>query len=270
MPNMTTENPETVAAREEARQANGQFGAQEHSAPEAELNPRAELDAVNQLYWANTERVQEEVALYLKLGMPANAHRVEFEHSDQGDYVYAARAFDKDGNEIDTDEDYDRWANVDTVVSGLGHPDDARDVFRELFDTGQAGRGVYVWERAAETNEADGELIRGRIDKLLDVRRELASGSQAAAVAAVRRMLPEGSKVILTWGDQPGPDYLSVERVILADGTEIVDWDAADDAGIDWDEIDMAASDIRDVSDSSVTPVEGRRDYFQITQKAGE
>jgi|GEM_PF-4116993 len=244
----------------------GQFTGINNSQPDHEVNLRAELDTANQLYWENTERIHEEVALYLRFGMPEGAHRVEFEESDQGDYVYAARAFDENDQPIDTEDDFDRWAEVDEIVQLLGYPDDNRTVFSELFES-EDGR-VFTWKRTDETNEADEQAIRDRIDKLVEVHRELGSASQAGAVTAIRRMLPEGAKVILTWGDQPGPDYLSVEKVVLADGTELDDFDAVD-AGIDWDEIDMAASDIRDIDDPNITPVEGRRDYYVLTQKAG-
>jgi len=244
----------------------GQFVGSNNSQPDDEVNLRAELDTANALYWGNTERIQEEVALYLQFGMPEKAHRVEFEHSDQGDYAYAARAFDENDQPIDTEDDYDRWATVDEVVQLLGHPDDNRTTFSELFES-ENGR-VFTWTRTDETNDADEQAIRERIDKLCEVRNELSAGSQAGAITAVRRMLPEGAKVILTWGDQPGPDYLSVETIVLADGTEL-DWDSADEADIDWDDIDMAASDIRDVNDPNITPVEGHRDHYTLTQKAG-
>src|SRR5690606_15830945 len=112
----------------------GQFGTQQHSAPETALNPRAELDAANALYHENSDLIQEQVALYLQFGMPDRAHRVEFEESDHGDYLFAARAFDEHGTEIDTEDDYDRWSDVDDVVSRLGHPDDNRSI-RELLPT---------------------------------------------------------------------------------------------------------------------------------------
>lgn len=261
---MTDINPAAEAARESARQATGKFGAQEHSAPEAQLNPRAELDTVNALYQANTQRIQEEVGLYLLFGMPEAAHRVEFEPSDHGDYLYAARAFDKDGRELDTEEEYDRWSDVDDVISHLGHPDDNRSI-RDLLP--ETGNGVHTWTRTEATNDADELAIRERIEKLDQVRRELGEGSQAAAVTAVRRMLPEGSRLILTWGDQPGPDYLSAHTLILADATEL-DSDAAYDAGFDWDEIDGAASDIRDTSDHNITQLDTRGNYFALDQKA--
>lgn len=259
---MTDINPTAEAARENARHASGQFGTQQHSAPEAELNPRAELDAVNTLYWGNTESIQEEVALYLQFGMPEGAHRVEFEPSDQGDYLVVSRAFDEAGNEIETEDDYDRWADVDDVIGNLGHPDDNRNI-RELLP--ETGNGVHTWTRTDPTNEADELTIRERIEKLKAVRRELGAGSQAAAITAIRRMLPEGARLTLTWGDQGGPDYLTVEKVTLADGTEL-DADGAYDADIDWDEIDMAASDIRDTDDIRLRPVDERGLYFELAQ----
>ena len=260
---MTDINPAAAAARETARTTTGQFGTQGHSAPETELNPRAELDAVNSLYHDNADRIREEVALYLQFGMPEAAHRVEFENSDQGDYVYAARAFDADGQPIDTEDDYDRWASVDDVVSNLGYPDDNRQTFAELFKTEDGG--VYTWTRTDDTNEADELAIRERIDALIAVRRELGSGSQAAAITTVRRLLPEGSRLVLTWGDQGGPDYLSAEKLILADGTEL-DGEEAFDEGIDWDEIDMAASDIRDVDDVRLRHLDDREMHFELAQ----
>lgn len=260
---MTDINPHAAAARETARQASGQFGEQEHTAPEAALDFRAELDTANSLFQANSERIQEEVALYLQFGMPEGAHTVELEHSDQGDYLTISRAFDKDGVEIETEEEYDRWESADSVISYLGHPDDNRDIF-ELLPLN--GNGVHVWTRTHETNDADEQTIRERLEKLFEVRRELGAGSQAGAITAVRRLLPEGATLRLTWGDQGGPDYLTAESITLADGTEL-DWESAESAGIDWGDIDMAASDIRDVSDPYLTAVDERGNYFTLQQK---
>lgn len=262
---MTDISPAAAAARETARQTSGQFGEQQHTAPEAELNFRAELDAANTLYQENAERIQEEVALYLQFGMPEGAHTVELEHSDQGDYLTISRAFDENGIEIETEEDYDRWADADNVISHLGHPDDNRDI-HELLPTN--GNGVHVWTRAGETNDADEQTIRERIDKLMDIRRELGAESQAAAVTAIRRLMPEGSTLQLTWGDQGGPDYLSVDSITLADGSTL-DADEAFAAGIDWDELDIAASDIRDISDKNLAPADRHGNYFALRQSPG-
>lgn len=259
---MTDISPAAATARETARHPSGQFGEQEHTAPEASLNFRAELDTVNTLYQGNTERIQEEVALYLQYGMPEGAHTVELEHSDQGNYLTISRAFDKDGVEIETEEEYDRWADADSVISHLGHPDDNRDIHQLLP---MNGNGVHVWTRSGETNDADEQTIRERIDKLFEVREELGAGSQAAAITAVRRLMPEGSTLHLTWGDQGGPDYLTVESITLADGTEH-DMFSALDEGIDWDDIDQAASDIRDSSDANLTAADEHGNYFTLRQ----
>lgn len=260
---MTDINPTATAAREGARQTTGQFGAQEHTAPEAALNPRAELDTVNALYQDNTDRIREEVALYLQYGMPEGAHTVELEDSDEGDFLTIARAFDENGVEIETEEDPDRWADADAVISHLGHPDDNRDIHQLLPKN---GNGVHVWTRTDETNDADEQTIRERIDTLFTARQELGAGSQAAAITAVRRLLPEGATLRLTWGDQGGPDYLTAESITLADGT-VLDDDDANRAGIDWYEIDGAASDIRDVSDTAnLAQVDERGNYFTLRQ----
>ena len=263
MGGMTDINPIATAAREGARQTTGQFGAQEHTAPEAALSPRAELDTVNALYQDNSERIREEVALYLQYGMPEGAHTVELEDSDEGDFLTISRAFDENGVEIETEEEFDRWADADAVISHLGHPDDNRDIHQLLPKN---GNGAHVWTRTDETNDADEQAIRERLEKLTEVRQELGSGSQAAAVTAIRRMLPEGSTLRLTWGDQGGPDYLTAESITLADGTEH-DWESADEAGIDWDDIDQAASDIRDASDANLIATDDRGNYFTLQQK---
>ncbi|SDH32609.1 hypothetical protein SAMN04488590_3033 [Microbacterium sp. 77mftsu3.1] len=267
MAGMTDMNPAAEAARETHRETTtGRFGVQAHTAPEAELNFRDELNTANEAYWQNTERLHEEVADFLLHGMPAGAHRVVFEPSDQGDYLTVSRAFDADGAEIDTEEDYDRWSDVDDVISYLGHPDDNRRIHEVL--TGADG-DTFEWTRTEETTaEAADEAAattRAGIDLLVDERRELAAQSQAGAITAIRRLLPEGSRLVLTWGDQGGPDYLSAETVILADGTELDDEEAWD-RDIDWDSIDQAASDIRNTDDLNITAIEGRRDYFELHQ----
>lgn len=257
---------ETLHPRGQAANA-GQFRAKENSAPVEMLNPRAELDDANALYHDNTDQIREQVALYLRQGMPQNAHRVEFECSDQGDYVYPARAFSVTGEAIDTDED--RWADVGDVVSYLGYPDDNRALFGELFGElfTAEGRGVFAWTRTEPTGEDDGQAILDRISQLGQARHELGAGSQTAAVLAVRRMMPEGAKATLTWGDQGGPDYLTVDKITLADGSIVDDWDSAEDAGIDWDEIDMAASDIRDATDPALRRIGNTGMYFELDQK---
>ena len=262
---MTDINPAAKAAQDAARQDNGTFGTQEHSAPEAELDFRPELDAANQAYWENGDLIIENVEDYLRYGMPEGAHRVEFERSDQGDYVYAARAFAADGSPIDTENDYDRWANVDDVVSMLGDPDDNRSTFADLF-TSEDGR-VFTWVRAHETNEADEQAIRERLDRLSEVRQDLAGQSQHGAILAVRRLIPDGSTVTFGWSDQG--DFLCVEKVTLADGTDVEnDWDS--DSDIDFDDLDQAASDIRNISDLNLTEVPGSNgNKFTLTQKAG-
>lgn len=244
----------------------GQFRAKENSAPVEALNPRAELDDANTLYHQNTDQLRNLVVRYLRVGMPAGAARVEFELSDQGDYVYVARAFDANGSEIDIEDDYDTWAHVDDVVSHLGDPDDNRTVFRDLFEC--TDRQVFTWIRSEPSAEAEAASIRSRIDRLHQTRQELGARSQAAAIVAVRRLLPEGAKATLTWGDQTGPDYLTVDKLTLADGSIVDSWESADDAGVDWDEIDMAASDIRDGKDPSLRVVDDRGMYFELDQLA--
>lgn len=240
---MTHINPTAAAARERARASTGMFGAQEHSAPESALNPRAQLDTVNALYQENTDLLREEVGLYLQYGMPDTAHRVEFEESDQGEYVFAARAFDADGAPIDIEDDYDRWADADDVIAILGHPDENRPAFATLFES-KDGR-VFTWSRTSASNDADEQAIRDRIDRLTAVRRELADASHTSAIDAARRQIPEGSQLTLAWGDQ---GYLTVSAITLADGTEL-DEQAASAAGIDWDELDITVSDIHDTGD---------------------
>lgn len=254
---------DTLHPRGQAANA-GQFRAKENSAPVETLNPRAELDDANALYHANTDQIRGQVILYLRTGMPQNAHRVEFEASDQGDYIYPARAFDALGQPIDTDADYDRWADVGDVVSYLGYPDDNQSTFRELFSSDAVG--VYTWTRTEPTGSDDGQPIRDLIAELGQTRHQLGAGSQDAATIAVRRMLPEGSKATLTWGDQGGPDYLSIEKITLADGSIVDDWESADAAGIDWDEIDMAASDIRDATDPALRRIGNTGMYFELDQ----
>ena len=257
---MTDIDPTARDARESARRASGQFGNQERTAPDVELNPRVELDATNTLYQDNSQRMMEQIERYLQHGMPEGANRVVFEPSDQGDYLTVASAFDEVGAEIDTEDDYDRWLEVDDVIGLLGHPDDNSSI-RDLLS--HDGRGKYTWTRTHETDPAEAVRIQARIEELADTRDKLGAASQDAAVIAVRRMMPEGSRLVLTWGDQPGPDYLDADKLILADGTEL-DYAAAEAAGIDWDEISMAASDIRDTSSPSLTQVDERGMYFSL------
>ncbi|MBN9214655.1 MAG: hypothetical protein J0J04_07565 [Microbacterium sp.] len=243
----------------------GQFKAKENDAPAADLeNPRADLDAANQAYWDNGDRLIEEVSDYFLHGMPHGAHRVEFEESDQGDYVYVARAFTEDGAPIDTEEDFDRWADVDEIVQLLGHPDDNRTTFRDLFES-EDGR-VFTWTRTEPTDDATEEAIRGRIDRLAEERRGLKVDSQTGAITAVRNLIPDGATVTFGWSDQG--DFLCVEKVTLADGTEIEnDWDS--DSDIAFDDLDMAASDIRDAGDEQLTEVPGSRgNRYTLTKVA--
>lgn len=266
MAGMTHINPADAARIAEARRTNGQFGTWEPTAPEATLDPRAELDTANRLYQDNARLLVENITDYVRYAMPEGAHRVELEPSDQGDFVYVAEAFDADGQVIAIDDEViDQWADVNDVIALLGHPDDNRALFRDLF--GADDHGTFTWTRQGPTNDADEQTIRERIDRLTTARQEIAAASQEAAVLAVRRMLPDGAQARLTWGDQPGPDYLCVDAITLADGTEL-DADEAFDAGIDWDEIDMAASDIRNTTDPALTPRDNRGLTFTLHQKA--
>ncbi|MCG2807669.1 MAG: hypothetical protein L6413_05305 [Coriobacteriia bacterium] len=261
---MTETNPQASTAREAARAGDGTFGPQPHTAPEAVLNPRIELDAANAQYQENTELLVQSVREYLLHGMPAEAERVQFEESDQGDYLCVVSAYTADGSVIDTEDEFDRWADVDEIVQLLGHPDDNRAMFSEIFQTN--GRQSFTWERSAPTDPSREQVISERIDALVEARRELGAGSQAAAIIAVRRMMPEDSRLVLEWGDQSGPDYLTAHTLILADGTEL-DGEAALEAGIDWDELDMAASDIRNTQSSDIRGLDTRGLYFEIDQK---
>lgn len=243
------------------RHDTGQFGVKPHSAPDTELNPRAELDEANERIWANSEALLEEIGDYLVHGMPATADRVEFEPSDQGDYLRVARAFDANDVEIETEEEDVRWAQVDDIVSNLGHPDDNAEI-KNLLDTTN-GRD-FTWKRTSPTDPPAEAKIRDRITALMAERRALKRGSQQAAIVTARRMIPEGSRLVMGWSDQG--EWLSFEKVILADGTEL-GYDEAFDAGIDSDELETVCSDILDAGDPALRQLDDRGNFFELTQQ---
>lgn len=242
----------------------GQFRAKQNDAPTGVLdNPRAELDAANQAYQSYGDDLLDLIEAYLKHGMPEGADRVVFEESDQGDYLYVAAAYNADGQEIDTEDDYDRWADVDEIIELLGHPDDNRQIGDLLPDND--GRR-FTWHRTEPTDPANEEAIRQKINGAAAERRRLAHASQDGAILAATRLVPAGATITFSWSDQG--DFLAVDHVTLADGTVVVnDFDVQSD--IELDELDVIASDIRDINDPRITEVPGSNgSRFTLTHAA--
>lgn len=166
-----------VAARENARQATGKFGAQQHSTPEASLGVET-----------NFERLQRE-ARVTDAAAP--------DYNSDLDVIVAA-----------TTKSYRQL-----VAAGIDPNDpDAVDAFvnKELgFDT------APVDER-----------------------------SPAGLVATMRGSgIPEGATILFEETDQGGR-WLAPTGLRLDDGTQLSIMES-EDAGVDWDELEWAASNIR-------------------------
>jgi hypothetical protein len=250
MDRMTAISNAATAARESSRETTGQFGEQPHTAPEmtlAEVNETA-MEISNRLATATKE--------YLAKAMPAEAHRVTFEWSDQGDYLTTSEVFDADGKQIDTyddDEAFERYQEVSRVVSYWGG--DNVEALVAKVD------GVHTWTRTEPFDQAEADRVAAEHDALATQWHEIRELSEDTAAGSIdwAEIPEEVDTLVFEWSDQG--DWLNLIGAKDADGEE-VDLEELDPDL--YEDLDDSASNIAHPASHGFT--EPSRGVFHLTR----
>lgn len=190
-------SPNAEAARENAREASGQFGEQQHTAPEATLVTET-----------NFERLQREAGI-----------------TDP------------------TDPDFN--SDMDIIVPAITKS------YRDLINAGIDPND----ESAVETFVMKELGLTGGVP--MDER------SPAELVATMRAaLIPDGATILFEETDQGGR-WLNPIGLRLADGTDL-DTADAEDQGVDWDELEWAASNIRGSQHPDFVETDSYGGYWEL------
>ena len=188
---MTTINPASEAARESAREASGQFGAQEHSAPEESLVPPEEsLDVVlENLSWVHARdshnanvrfmasRVEAFVADAQAYVPTATGAAWSFEDTEWGTRLRFDHYYDAEGQAVESEDgsfpdimDFEIDDKSTAVVCGFRVDEDNRITMEfsdvKLPDAERARAELRVSEKIER--EKDSVALRGLIGSALD------------------------------------------------------------------------------------------------------
>lgn len=230
----------------------GKFGEKPQSNPEAELPvpSTSSLDAAADAWAAKFRESEEAAVAYIETNVPDDIATVEFEWSDQGEYIEVTGYTMDDGTELDPEGLYSEPFGKDDA-GPYGADDQTR------FDAlSEAGRYIEApYERGLDDVNGDGEQLRltitpqARAANKVTLEALEATGQAAiaahrtregAAVNTIRDMLPEGVQTLVLAQSDQG-DFLSAETARDADGNEVELYDHEGDL---WFDLDMAASHI--------------------------
>jgi hypothetical protein len=253
---MTNINAAAAHARENARHATGQFGAQEHTAPEAQLTSGPtypHLDAVNARVHTLHDLMMDRAESAFAAAAPEGVHRIVLE--DEGDGFWSVtEAQDTEGNDVTHDEDFD---DVGDILTGYDGDDDKPDFLTERRD------GALVWERKPDTAR-DGsfpDAVRDH-DETAEAWRVQRERSQQVAALSIRASMPdEADTLVFEWSDQ-GP-HLTIDGATRnGENVEVSDGDGWLIAP--YEDISFASSNISDPTAAGLTDLGGGR--FAVTR----
>lgn len=210
-------NPSAAAARESSRRSSGQFGIQEHSAPEATLSVESnrsrrvsalakEITELRQKTWKLEDKVKDEMLAQIWDCAPINAAAVHFWPNEgfERTTLEFGGFFDANNEPIELDNDDDiqeaaSWLSA-SDISGLSHRTHAPVVIldaqatRERIDT-------LIAEHRAGNSGRSGSQIEEEIDSALS--------------RYLRQLAAEQGwdSLDLTW-DQEGREGLRLEAIV--------------------------------------------------------
>ena len=267
---MTDINPAAISARESARHASGQFGVQQHTAPETALGAPT-------LAEARTIMAALTPGTSVVLTVDGRDHAcivqrhngTEPGHSDSKNATlgYGPGRWNMEVNAAGLAGGYYR-VRVETNIERLqreagvtdpGHPDYNSDLdsivpattktYRQLITAGVDPNDEGAVEAFVNTELGlDTVPIDERPDELVNMMRQTG--------------IPDGATILFEETDQGGR-WLSPMGLRLADGAEL-DTSASEDAGVDWEELEWAASNIRGSEHPDFVETDRHGGYWEL------
>lgn len=272
---MTDVNPAAISARESARQSTGQFGAQEHSAPELSIGTPTLVEARTIM---GTLRPGTSVILTLD----GRDHACIVQRHDGTEFGHP------DSKNATLGYGPGRW-NMEVNAAGL-----AAGNYRVRVETNaerlQREAGITDPEHPNFNSDLDivvpaitksyRQLINDGIDinnaDAVDayVTKELGLDSTPTVeqehtelVSMMRASgIPEGATILFEESDQGG-QVLHPIGLRLADGTHLSIMES-EDAGVEWDELEWAASNIRGTEHPDFIETDSYDGYWELPPAA--
>lgn len=268
---MTDINPAAISARESARHVSGQFGVQQHTAPETALGAPT-------LAEARTIMATLHPGTSVILTLDGRDHAcivqrhdgTELGHSDSKNATlgYGPGRWNMEVNASGLAGGY-YSVRVETNVERLQreagvtdpeHPDYNSDLDSIVPATTKTYRQLIL--DGIDPNDAD--AVEAYVNKELGLDTiPMDKRSPEALVSTMRAAgIPSGATIRFEETDQGGR-WLSPLGLRLADGTVLNDIDS-EDAGVDWDELDWAASNIRGSEHPDFIETDSHGGYWEL------
>lgn len=268
---MTDINPAAISARESARHASGQFGVQQHTAPETALGAPT-------LAEARTIMAALTPGTSVLLTVDGRDHACivqrqdgnEPGHADSKNATlgYGPGRWNMEVNAAGIAGGYYRVrveTNVERLQREAGvtdpeHPDYNSDLDSIVPATTKTYRQLI--HDGIDPNDAD--AVEAYVNKELGLDTIPMDGRSPEALVNTMRAagIPAGATIHFEETDRGGR-WLTPIGLRLADGAEL-DTSASEDAGVDWEELEWAASNIRGSEHPDLVETDQHGGYWEL------
>jgi hypothetical protein len=243
--------------REAARQTTGQFGEQQHSAPETTLSAgTSTLDAaISRVHTLHDTMLDKAEEAFVS-AVPGDVTKVTLEEDDG--FWDITEAIDARGLDVRYDRDFD---DLTEMMQGLGDGESGMpDFLKPNRD------GSYTWEHDSDTTHVPDAAAAQRAFELESARwkAERARVEQIAALT-IRDLMPaDVDRLVFEWSDQ-GP-HLTLAAAYDAEGNELDTEDGDGFHSEQYEDISFISSNIGDPDAAGLTKLGGGR--FAVTRES--